>query len=238
MLLAVVAILSWHHGINPFTTLTSTCLCHDFFRILNNVNKKVIAVFVLTLVAIGVLWAYSFGPLSGVVTIQANPASLKPTTQQAVVAQKDIAFNVYHSKDLAENFYTIKFPQTWQLQPNSSAGSYHFSFDNGTGSAELQDVSDNTTLELFVLSQQEPSMKKTVAGYSRVNYQKISVNGNDAYQLTYQSTTNGTTYETTKTYITGKDHAAVVTLTALQGNYSNLQPLFASILGGFQWENK
>ncbi len=201
-------------------------------------NKKVIAVFVLTLAALGVLWAYSFGPLSGVVTIQTNPESLKPTAQQAVVAEKNIAFNVYHSKDLVENFYTIKFPQTWQLQPKNPAGSYHFTFDNGIGSAELQDVADNTTLELFVLSQQEPNFKKTVAGYNRIGYQKLSINGNNAYQLTYRSTANGTTYETVKTYIAGTDHATVNTLTASQSNFANLQSLFTSILDSFQWENK
>ncbi len=201
-------------------------------------NKKVIIIFILTILALIILWAFSLGPLSGVSSIKTNPQSLKPTTQQTVIAHKDVAFNVYHNKDLIENFYTIKFPQTWQLQSSNQAGSYHFAFDNGSGSAELQDVTDNTTLELFVLSQQEPSLKKTVAGYSRINYQKISINGIDAYQLTYHSTTNGTDYETVKTYIVGQDHAAMVMLTAKQADFVNTQPLFESILNSFQWENK
>ncbi len=197
-------------------------------------NKKVITIFILTIIALVALWAYSFGPLSRIIMAKTNPESLKPT----VVAEKTMAFNVYHNKDLAENLFTIKFPQTWQLQPNGQAGSYHFTFDNGNGAAELQDVVDNTTLELFVLSQQEPSLKKTVVGYGRLNYQKISVNGNDAYQLTYHGTVNGKDYETIKTYITGQDHAAIVTLAAAQSNFANLQTLFTSILNSFQWENK
>ncbi len=201
-------------------------------------NKKVIAVFILTIIALAVLWAYSFGPFSRVVTIRVNPASLNPTPQQNIVESKSISFNVYHNRDLSENFYTIKFPQTWQPKQNSSAGSYHFIFDNGSGSTELQDISDNTTLELFVLSQQEPSLKKTIAGYSRINYQKISVNGNDSYQLIYHSTANGTDYETVRTYIAGLDHAAVVMLTSKQPDFANIQPLFGSILNSFQWENK
>lgn len=201
-------------------------------------NKKVIAIFALAILALIALWAYSFGPLSGAVAIKANPASLQSTPQQGVVAQQNIAFWVYHNKDMAENFYTIKFPQTWQLQPASPAGSYHFTFDNGSASAELQDVADNTTLELFVLSQAEPGLKKSGSGYQRVSYQKISVNGNDAYQLICRSTANGVDYETVKTYITGQDHAAVVTLTAKQSDFAGMQPLFASILNSFQWENK
>ncbi len=201
-------------------------------------NKKIITIFILTIIALIALWAFSFGPLSGVSAIRVNPQSLKSTAQQTVIAQKNVVFSLYHNKDLAENFYTIKFPQSWQLQPNSPAGSYHLTFDGGSGTAELQDVADNTTLELFVLSQQEPSFKKGVAGYSRINYQKISVNGSDAYQLTYHSTVNGADFETVKTYITGPDHATVITLTATQSSFANLQPLFTSILDSFQWENK
>ncbi len=192
-------------------------------------NKKIILIFLLTFIALAVLYLYSFGPLSGAITARVNPSSLKPTAVQS--------FDVYHNKDLAENFYTIKFPQTWQLE-SKSPGSYHFNFNNGSGSAELQDIADNTTLELFVLSQDESKLKKNIKGYSRINYQKMFVGGNDAYQLIYQSAQNGANYETVKTYIAGKDHAAVLTLTAPQNNFANLQPLFTSILDSFQWENK
>ncbi len=201
-------------------------------------NKNIVVVFILTIVALAVLWIYSFGPLSGVGTARVNPASLKPTPQQNVVAKNSVLFNIYHNKDLAENFYTIKFPQTWQLQPNSPAGSYRFAFENGSGATELIDAADNTTLELFVLSQQEPTLKKNVAGYNRINYKKLSINSNDAYQLTYQSIVSGADYKTVKTYIAGLDHATVVTLTALQSNFTNIQPFFTSILDSFQWENK
>ncbi|MBU6500656.1 MAG: hypothetical protein KGJ89_04360 [Patescibacteria group bacterium] len=201
-------------------------------------NKKVIAIFVITIAALAMLWAYAFGPLSGTITPKANPASLQPTATQTTVNNQNVAFNAYHNRDLAENFYTIKFPQTWQSQSSTQVGSYQFTFSNGSGSAGLQDVADNTTLELFVLSQDEPNFKKTVPGYSRINYQKISVNGNDAYQLTYHSTASGSDYETVKTYIAGVDHAAVITLAAKQSDFANMQPLFTSILNSFQWENK
>ncbi len=201
-------------------------------------NKKVIAIFILTIAGLGILWAYSFGPLSGATIPKANPASLQPTATQTTVSNQAVAFNVYHNKDLTENFYTIKFPQTWQLQPSSQVGNYQFTFGNGSGSAALQDVAYNTTLELFVLSQDEPKLKQAVAGYSRINYQKVSVNGNDAYQLTYHSTASGTDYETVKTYVAGLDHATVIMLTAKQSDFAGMRPLFDSILNSFQWENK
>ena len=201
-------------------------------------NKKVIAVFILTLVALVVLWAYSFGPLSQIRVPAANPTSLQPIPEQTVVAQNKITFNVYHNKDMKENYYTIKFPQTWQLQSKNPVGSYHFTFPNGRGSAELIDVPDNSTLELFVLSQQEPRLKKSISGYHHVNYQKLSVNGNEACQLIYHSNMNNEDYETIKTYIAGPDQANVITMTVKQKDFANIQPLFLSIANSFQWENK
>ena len=152
-------------------------------------NTRVITVLILTVVALAVLWAYSFGPLSETRVPEPNPASLQPIPEQTAVAQDKVKFNVYHNKDLKENFYKIKFPQTWSLQAKNPVGSYHFTFLEGKGSAELIDVPDNSTLELFVLSREEPRLKKSVSGYRRVNYQKPSVNGNDAYQLMYHSNT-------------------------------------------------
>jgi hypothetical protein len=98
------------------------------------------------------------------------------------------------------------------------------------------DVADNTTLELFVLSQDEPKLKTSVAGYKRVNYQKIQVNGSDSYQLTYTSTQNGATYQTIRTYITGADKAGVITLTADAAQSATFSPMFAAIVSSFHWE--
>ncbi len=201
-------------------------------------NKKVVTIFILTLTALAVLWVYSFGPLSRAMIPRSNPTSLRPTPMQTIVSNQNVAFSVYHNRDLAENFYTVKLPQTWQLQSSSQVGSYQFTFSGRSDSVALQDVADNTTLELFVLSQDEPNLKKATAGYGRINYQKILVSGNDAYQLTYRSTTSGTDYETVKTYITGLDHAAVITFTARQSDFADMRPLFDSIINSFHWENK
>lgn len=201
-------------------------------------NQKVIAVLILTVVALAVLWAYSFGPLSETRAPEPNPVSLQPIPEQTAVAQDKVKFNVYHNKDLKENFYTIKFPQTWSLQAKNPAGSYHFTFTEGSGSAELIDVPDNSTLELFVLGREEPRLKKSIRGYRRVNYQKLVVNGNDAYQLLYHSNTPDNVDETTlRTYIAGQDQATVITLTATQKDFASFQSVFLMIINSFQWGN-
>ncbi len=199
-------------------------------------NIKVIFIAILTLIALAGLTFYAFGPGSaGHITPKVNPSSLKPSPVTSTATSTTLAVSAYHNRDLAENYYTIQFPQSWTLGPNQPGG-YTFTFTSGTAKVETMDVADNTTLELFVLSQDEPKLKTSLVGYKRVNYQKIQVNSSDAYQLTYTSTQNGTTYQTIRTYITGADKAGVITLTADATQSTTLAPVFAAIMNSFHWE--
>jgi hypothetical protein len=193
-------------------------------------NKKVIFIAVLTLVALGGLLFYTYGPASHPIGPTVNPASLKPTS-----AANNGRVSTYHNKDLAENFYTIQIPQLWQPGPNKP-GEYSFTFSGGTAKIETMDVPDNSTLELYILSQDEPKLKSSLSGYSRVNYQKISVDGRDAYQLTYMSMVNGAPQQTVRTYITGADKAGVITLTSDTNQATSIASTFDSVIKSFHWE--
>lgn len=203
-------------------------------------NRKVIVIFVLTIGALVLLYLYSFGPLSYKRTAsQVNPASLKPATAGNVtINNKNLALSAYHNRDKKENYYAVKLPQDWQVKPGDKPGGYSLNFNGGTGTVELMDVPDNTTLELYVLSQEEPRLKKTVTDYSRVSYQKTTVNGSEAYQLVYRSKQGQDNSQTLRTYISGQDECSVITLTARQIDFDSSQTLFFSIINSFLWENK
>ena len=199
-------------------------------------NSRIIFIALITLMALGGLTFYAFGPGSaGHVTLKVNPNSLKPSPVIGTTTSSTLPVNAYHNRDLAENYYTIQFPGNWQLGPNQPGG-YIFTFTAGTAKVETIDVVDNTTLELFVLSQDEPRLKTSLIGYKRVNYQKIQVNGSDAYQLTYTNTQNGSTYQAVRTYVTGADKAGVITLASNINQSGILAPVFASIVSSFRWE--
>ncbi len=202
-------------------------------------NKKVIGIIILTLIALVLLTLFSFGPLAGIgKNAGINPASLKPqTTQPMPVNNKPIQFSGFHNKDIKENYYTLNLPQDWQVQSGQTAGSYSFTFFQGNGMVELMDVPDNTTLELFVLSQKEPELKKVLTNYVRKDYKKLKINNNEAYQLVFDSVNNGQPLTTVKIYIAGKDHAGVVTLNSKPDSLSALTPLFSTIINSFKWEN-
>jgi hypothetical protein len=203
-------------------------------------NKKVILTAILTVIALIVLTLFSFGPLAGKrARGKQNPESLQPqATEPVLTSNQKTQFSSYHNKDMKENFYSIKIPQDWQVSAGKSPGSYALGFKQGSGQVLLMDVPDNSTLELYILSQEEPRLKKVISGYQRIDYKKTSIQGNEAYQLTFQSDTV-TMKQTLATYIAGTDQAGVIFLTAnKQDTFDQLLTVFSAIVNSFAWENK
>jgi hypothetical protein len=201
-------------------------------------NKKVIAILILTAAALVLLTLYAFGPLIPKTSPHHNPVSLKPAEAGKVaVGPQNVPFVTYHNKDVRENYYTVGVPQTWQVTAGKPGG-YELRFAGGRGTVRLMDVPDNTTLELFVLSQEEPRLKKTLPGYQRTGYDKLTLNGAEAYQLTYQNADSGGPAQTVQTFITGPDQAGVVTLTARAGDFATLSAVFSSLAQTFRWEKQ
>ncbi len=201
-------------------------------------NKKVIFIIILTLIALILVYLYSFGPLAKTrLSHSINQQSAKPTTEKINLNNQQVSFNTYHNKDAKENYYSVKTPADWQIGQASVPGTYDFTAPNIIARTETMDVSDNTTLELYVLSQEEPRLKKEASGYKKIDYQKVSINGSQAYQLTYQATENGKTNTIVKTYITGADKAGVITVTVPQDKFTAEQSIFTSFVNSFTWEN-
>ena len=194
-------------------------------------NKKVLTIIIAAFWALVVLYLYSFGPLAGRRhTARPKAESLKPA---AGVVQGTTA---YHNRDARENYYGITVPKAWQVKAGDKPGSYAFSFGAGTGTVELMDVPDNSTLELYILSQGEPRLKATTPGYARSDYRKETIGGVEAFRLAYLSGTNGTESKNTREYFTGQDMAGVMTFTT-PGADSSFRTAIDSVIAGFKWEN-
>ena len=202
-------------------------------------NGKVIFVLVLTVAALVILSLFSFGPLSNTVRKAViNPVSSQPAPSTPVVVNNtEVTMNAFHNKDVRENYYTFSAPSDWQVQSGTSPGSYTFTFSGGSGSIEQIDVPDNSTLELFILSQQEPKLKSTIPGYTRTDYKKLAINGNEAYTLVFDSAEEGGQFKNSRTYIAGPDQAIVITFHTSPDALSALQPFFTQLTESFKWEN-
>jgi len=203
-------------------------------------NWKVLLILSLTIIAVVILSLISFTPLSqNFRSSRTNSDSLKPSQPVAVTVPKQgkETFRTYTNKDRTENYFSIQLPEQWTVTSSGNAGGYALQFNGGHGSIELMDVPDNSTLELFVLSQEEPRLKSSLQGYQKIDYQKKSVNGTDAYQLTYLSTVHGVQTETQRTYVTGQDMTNVITLDANKDAFASEESLFTTIVQSFQWNN-
>ncbi len=194
-------------------------------------NRKVAVVLLLTFVALVVLTLYSFGPLAGKRrAARPKPQSLKPA---ASVVQGDVSF---HNRDSRENYFGITVPKAWDTKAGDLPGSYRLAFDHGTGTVELMDVPDNSTLELYILSQDEPRLKAKTTGYARAAYEKQSLGGVEAYRLSYLRSAGGGEERTVREYVSGQDMAGVLTFTT-PATDSSSWPAIDSVIAGFRWEN-
>lgn len=202
-------------------------------------NWRVVIVGVLTVIAIAVLYLFTFGPLGGrLAGRKANPASLKPSP--VAQPQADTAspvMNRYRNRDAKENYYSVMLPADWSVTAGKNPGSYNLTFPQGQGSVELHDVPDNTTLELFILSQEEPKLRSSIAGYERREYRKDTIGGSPAYHLTYLSLSSGDTLQSERTYITGQDQAGLITFTTRKSLYDSVKKRLALMTSSFAWEN-
>jgi hypothetical protein len=201
-------------------------------------NKKVIVIFALTVIALVLLYLFSFGPLANWRTAHyVNPESQKPSTsEQVAFGDKSLVFNTYHNRDIQEDYYTINLPQDWQVESDKAAGSYLLHFADGSGKVRLMDVPDNSTLELYILSEIEPGLVKTLTDYKRTDFAKSNVNSAESYQLIYTSNINGVIYQTINAYIAGQDLAMLITFSVPQTRFETNKPLFSAIINSFQWE--
>jgi hypothetical protein len=194
-------------------------------------NKKVLTVIIAALAALVVLYLYSFGPLAGRRhAARPRPESLKPA---AGVVQGTTA---YQNRDARENYFGITVPKGWQTKAGEKPGSYLFTFGVGTGTVELMDVPDNSTLELYILSRDEPRLKAAVPGYARSDYRKQTVGGVEAFRLVYRGMAGGTETENVREYFTGQDMAGVMTFTTPLAD-SSFGTAIDGVITGFKWEN-
>ncbi len=213
-------------------------------------NKKVIIISILTILSLVILTMFSFGPLSNIRKQSGiNPASLNPVqpspeksespqNQNNSDSNRIMDFNAYRNVDVKENYYQVSIPKNWRVTAGNKPGEYVINFSGGSGQIGLMDIPDNTTLELFLLSREEPRLKKSVLSYQRLDYQKITVHGNDGYELTYSSDVNRKKSKTIIAYLAGQDQAGVISFTAPSDNFSNLQPIFIKVINRFNWQNK
>ncbi|WP_157928178.1 hypothetical protein [Candidatus Nitrosotalea okcheonensis] len=161
-----------------------------------------------------------------------NNSSVKQNSANSV------AMNIFDNKDMPENYYTIQFPTNFKVVHGDKQGKLIARLQQGTVSAELMDVPDNSNLQQYVITQIEPSLTSSLQGYSRINFGHLTVTGNNALDITYTWKNSTSEMESTKTFVEGQDHTMVITSSWPRNEFKQNNPLTNSIIDSFQWLRK
>ncbi len=191
----------------------------------------IIIVLLLTVAALGLLLYHSFGR-SPVGARDPNPSSLQPVTLPADQG----TFVAYSNRDVPQDYYSIEVPASWRANA-TVAGEYEFRSGDATATVKLTDVPDNSNLVLYVLSQVEPQLRTTMTGYQELNHTNMTVNGAEAFRLTYRSTARGAPLVTTLVFIVGSDQSGLISVSAPEAGYGSDESVFNHIIDSFSWRN-
>jgi len=205
-------------------------------------NKTVITIIILTVLGLVVLILVSCGPTTGDrKTPEPGPAPENPISSAQPepappAAPPSPVYNTYNNVDVTENHYQVAVLQDWHVTAGSAPGSYSLDFPGGNGSVRLVDVPANMTLEQFVLNREEPRLKRSVAGYQRLEFRGGELDGLQLYELAYDGPINPR-IRTISDYIDGPDRVAVITLSSVASDFSKLRLEFNLLIDSFRWTN-
>lgn len=164
-----------------------------------------------------------------------NTTSKGPSSQNAVENNSITSLDVYENKDVPENYYTIGFPAGANVVQGANPGSYIATISAYKYSVELQDIPDDSNVQLYTLTHAEPALKSSLAGYKLVSSGQLAAWKNRAWDLVYTWKNSTQGLETIKVFIEGKDQAAVVTLSCPIQYYSKNNSTMNSVLENFRW---
>jgi len=146
-----------------------------------------------------------------------------------------ITLSVFENRDMRENHYSIQFPSDATVVHGDNPGSYLASTKYGTFTSGLEDIPDDTTVQLYILTHDEPKLKSSLDNYTRASIDENAISGHRAWNLiyTWQNTTSA--MKSARTYVEGPDQAMVIEYTALSEVFAKNNPTIKAVANSFQW---
>jgi len=179
------------------------------------------------------LKSYELAPLYHYISFGTNPVGV--VVESASSAQSSsMVMNIFANKDLPENYYSISFPQTAIVTHGKNPGSFVANFQNVISSVNLQDIPDDTNVNLYMLTVAKPNLKM-LPDYKELSSNQIKIDNNRAYDIKYTWSNSSERVESLKTFIEGKDQAAVVTFSSPLQDFNKINSTLDSVLNSFKW---
>jgi hypothetical protein len=163
-------------------------------------------------------------------------------TSNSIPVPSTTAMSSYENRDKPENYYSIQFPRNATVEHGNNPGSYIAKLpqDNAGFSVELVDIPDTSNVQLYMLTQDEPSLKSSLQHYNRVSTNQFAIGANRAWDLTYKWENSTIPMESKKTFVAGSDNAATITFSgSIQGfGKNNDDSLINLVVRSFRWLGK
>ena len=166
------------------------------------------------------------------ITSSKGPSS---SSQSAIENKSVSSLDVYENRDVPENYYSIGFPTGADVVQGANPGSYTATIPPYKYSVELQDIPDDSNVQLYTLTHAEPALKSSLPGYELVSSGQLNVGKNRAWDLVYTWKNSTQGLETIKAFIEGKDQAAAVTFTSPIQDYAKNNSTINLVLENFGW---
>ena len=179
------------------------------------------------------LKSYESEPAYHYISFTTNPIALAGKNASNA-SSSSMIMNIFANKDLPENFYSISFPQSTILTHGKNPGSFVAKFQNLFSSIDLQDIPDDSNVNLYMLTVAKPNLKM-LPDYKELSSNQFKIGNNRAYDIKYTWSNSSEQLETLKTFIEGKDQAAVVTFSGPVQDYNKNNSTLNSILHSFNW---
>jgi len=145
------------------------------------------------------------------------------------------SLDVYENKDVPENYYSIGFPSGANVVQGAAPGGYIALVNGNVFSTELEDIPDDSNVQLYTLTHTEPGLKSSVPGYKLLSTGQLSLGKNRAWDIIYSWKNSTQPLETMKVVIEGKDEAAMLTFSNPVQEYDNNNSTRKSVLQSFTW---
>jgi len=146
-----------------------------------------------------------------------------------------MVLNVFENRDKAENYYSIQFPANAEVTHGNKSGSYIARLNNGLITSRFQDISDTTTVQLYILSQDEPSLKSSLQDYKQVSFKQLTIAGQRAWSVAYTWKNGTEQMESSRTYVEGPDESMVIEFTSSVDQFSQNNSLINAVTESFRW---
>jgi hypothetical protein len=158
-----------------------------------------------------------------------------PASQNAGDNLSQSSLDVYENKDVPENYYSIGFPTGANVVQGTNPGSYTATITPYKYSVELQDIPDDSNVQLYTLTHIEPALKSSLLGYNLISSGQLGAGKNRAWDLVYTWKNSTQELKTIKVFVEGKDQAADITFSSPIQDYAKNNSTITSVLENFRW---